>query len=46
LRDALGAEGFAAAWDGGRAMTLEQDVAYALEEDEGGVTPPSEQLAV
>ena len=32
LRAALSAEAFAAAWAEGRAMTLEQVVAYALEE--------------
>jgi predicted ATPase/class 3 adenylate cyclase len=30
-REALGAEAFAAAWEEGRAMTLEQAIAYALE---------------
>jgi hypothetical protein len=31
LRAALGEEAFAAAWAAGRAMTLEQAIAYALE---------------
>jgi hypothetical protein len=31
-RATLGEEAFAAAWGGGRGMTLEQAVAYALEE--------------
>ncbi len=31
LREALGEEAFAAAWAAGRAMTLEEAVAYALE---------------
>jgi hypothetical protein len=33
-RAAIGEEAFAAAWEQGRAMSLEQVVAYALEEDE------------
>jgi len=32
-RAALGEEAFAAAWAEGRAMTLEQAIAYALEEE-------------
>src|SRR5439155_2132332 len=32
-REALGTEAFAAVWAEGRAMTLEQAVAYALEEE-------------
>ncbi|MFA0754594.1 MAG: hypothetical protein YPKNTGVA_000088, partial [Candidatus Fervidibacter sp.] len=31
LRSALGDEAFAVAWEEGRAMTLEQAIAYALE---------------
>lgn len=33
-RNALGEEGFAAAWSGGRAMGVEEAISYALEEDE------------
>jgi tetratricopeptide (TPR) repeat protein len=36
VRSVLGEEAFAAAYAAGRAMTLEQAVAYALEETEGG----------
>ena len=32
-RQTLGEAGYAAAWAAGQAMTLEQAVAYALEED-------------
>ena len=32
IREALGAEAFAAAWEEGRAMTLEQVTVYALED--------------
>ena len=34
VREALGEEAFAAAWDAGRAMTWEQAVEYALSEGE------------
>ena len=34
VREALGGGAFAAAWDAGRAMTLEQAVEYALSEGE------------
>jgi hypothetical protein len=33
VRAALGEEAFAAAWTAGRAMPLEQAIAYALEKD-------------
>ncbi|HZO88252.1 MAG TPA: tetratricopeptide repeat protein, partial [Chthonomonadaceae bacterium] len=33
VREALGEAAFAAAWEEGRAMTLEQAIAYALEEE-------------
>jgi len=32
LRAAMGVQAFAAAWEEGQAMTVEQAVAYALEE--------------
>lgn len=38
LREALGEEQFAAAWAAGRAMTWEQAVAFALEEDAAAET--------
>jgi non-specific serine/threonine protein kinase len=34
VREALGAEAFAALWGEGRQMTLEEAVAYALQEEE------------
>jgi predicted ATPase len=40
-RAALGEEVFAAAWEAGRSMTLEQVVAYALKQDEPS-SPPRE----
>jgi hypothetical protein len=35
-REALGEERFAAAWEVGRALSLEDAVAFALEESHGG----------
>jgi hypothetical protein len=40
IRAQLGEEAFAAAWAEGQAMTLEQAVAYALEETGSGLPPP------
>jgi non-specific serine/threonine protein kinase len=34
-RTQLGEEAFAATWEAGRALTLEQAIAYALEENDG-----------
>ncbi len=45
-RAALGEEAFAAAWGEGRAMTLEQAVAYALEETKGSVEASVQQCVV
>ena len=40
LRSALGAEGFSAAWEEGRAMSLDEVLDYALEgEDEASPRP-------
>jgi hypothetical protein len=39
VRRVLDQEAFAAAWAEGRAMTLEQAVAYALEEPSPGRAP-------
>jgi predicted ATPase/DNA-binding SARP family transcriptional activator/DNA-binding CsgD family transcriptional regulator len=40
-RSQLGEEGFAVAWAGGKAMSLEQAIAYALLEEEGEREPPT-----
>jgi tetratricopeptide (TPR) repeat protein len=44
-RALLGEEGFAVAWAQGRAMTLEQAVAFALEEEANGGSEPGKTAA-
>ena len=40
-RSQLGEEGFAVAWAGGKAMSLEQAIEYALSDEESGSLPRS-----